>query len=129
MNLSYLREVYAPLTEAHKEGKEIEGLEPAVLSPMQLAVMSPWMLANRANSAAFDNIGTVASKYLDHWFNLLEKDLQPGSFDVTAESVDKRDSANRSMLFSKEIDPVWNQIEAFIGAETGAQMREILKDL
>ncbi len=39
--------VFAPLTPAFKQHRELPGLKPAQLDPRQYAVMSPWMLVNR----------------------------------------------------------------------------------
>ena len=40
-----------------------------------------------------------------------------------------RDRAHRDLLFSPEIDPVWNQIEKTIGPETGKNIRDALKQI
>ncbi len=58
-NLAYMDEVFGPLTELFEEGSAIEGLSKAHLSPRQLAIMSPWMLANRASEDAFNRIAAT----------------------------------------------------------------------
>ena len=129
-NLQYMKEIYQPITEVFENRANIEGLSPAVLSPIQLAVMSPWMLANRATESAFDQVGKLVSQYLVHWTDLvkngpsaeLKQDLAKKSV-----SIKQRDTDNRAMLFSKEIDPVWDKIEPLIGAESGELIRNLLK--
>jgi hypothetical protein len=39
-----------------------------------------------------------------------------------------RDQLNRDAIFDPEVDKVWAQVERLVGAETGAKMREILKN-
>lgn len=55
-NLAYINELFEPLTPIFNATKTIEGLTPAHLSPRQYALMSPWMLAYRANESAFSQI-------------------------------------------------------------------------
>ena len=69
-NLQYMNEVFGPLTQAHAAGSAIEGLSKAHLSPRQYAIMSPWMLANRASEDAFAAIEESVQAYQDHWFSV-----------------------------------------------------------
>ena len=39
-----------------------------------------------------------------------------------------RDKLNRDAIFDPEVDKVWAQVERLVGAETGAKMREILRN-
>jgi len=71
-NLTYMDEDFGPLTEAYEKGAAIEGLSKAHLSPRQHAIMSPWMLANRATEDAFNSIEETVQTYQAHWFTLLD---------------------------------------------------------
>jgi hypothetical protein len=53
-SLEYIDAVYGDLSEEFDKAGQIEGLSKAHLNPRQLAVMSPWMLVNRAESEAFE---------------------------------------------------------------------------
>jgi hypothetical protein len=126
--LAYMDHVYAPLTEEFTRGRDLEGLSRADLSPRQLALMSPWMLAYRATAEAFAAISPVVDAYLDHWSKLVEggvdADIVAGEGVAVAADRDRR---NRTALFDPDVDPVWNQIEPLIGAEAGATIRALLR--
>lgn len=127
-NLAYINELFQPLTAVFEATKQIEGLTPAQLSPRQYAIMSPWMLAFRANEQAFSQIDEQVSRYLDHWFAVVEAGLSAETL-ASLDSTDfaQRDQRNRAALFNPEVDPVWNQVERLLGAEVGTELREILK--
>lgn len=125
-NLDYLNALFQPLTPYFDETKKIEGLTPAHLGPRQYALMSPWMLAYRANESAFAQIETSVNKYLDHWFSIIESGVTAPV--ATGLSPAERDRRNRAAIFSPEVDPVWAQVERLVGAETGAKLREVLKN-
>jgi hypothetical protein len=124
VNLDYINAALQPLTDEFQAVKQIEGLSPAHLSPRQYAIMSPWMLAYRANEAAFAAIEKSVNVYLDHWFNLAENGL---ATETTAEALAERDRRNRAILFSPEIDPVWEKVDRLVGAEMSARLRGILQ--
>jgi hypothetical protein len=125
-NLAYMNAVFDTLTPIFDEAKKIEGLTAAQLGPKQYALMSPWMLAYRANESAFEQIQTPVNGYLEHWFNLVENGIaaeaQP-SGDFAA-----RDQLNRNAIFDPSVDKVWAQVDRLVGAETSAKMRDILKN-
>tara|TARA_B100001094_G_scaffold321528_1_gene369407 strand:- start:696 stop:1439 length:744 start_codon:yes stop_codon:yes gene_type:complete len=128
-NLNYLNTCYKPLVEHFNKANAIEGLVPAQLSPLQLAVMSPLMLAKRASAPAFEKISEPVTSYLNHWQSLLvNNDIIDGKAAFPGCDFAKRDRDNREVLFNPEIDPVWGQIEKFIGPETGSMMRRVLKN-
>lgn len=125
--LAYMDAVYGPLTESFEAGRATEGLSEAHLTPRQLALMSPWMLAYRATEAAFRQIETYVQAYLDHWAKLVENglpDAVAGGLD--AGRIAERDRRNRAALFNPEVDPVWNQIAPMIGEDAGARIRALL---
>ena len=124
-NYTYLKNVYRPLNETFSEASKIPGLSPAHITPEQRAIMSPWMLVNRANTEAFDRMGSVVDSYLQHWLKLVDSP----EFVDGGEGAVARDRAHRDLLFSPEIDPVWNQIEKTIGPETGKNIRDALKQI
>jgi hypothetical protein len=82
------------------------------------------MLAYRANEAAFAAIEKSVNVYLDHWFNLAENGL---ATETTAEALAERDRRNRAILFSPEVDPVWEKVDRLVGAEMSARLRRILQ--
>ncbi len=127
-NLEYLDAVYGELTEEFERAGQIEGLTKAHLNQRQLAIMSPWMLVNRAEAEAFKEIADSVNFYLEHWFSLLENGL---SNEITnqfsAEYLAERDRKNREIVFNPDVDKVWAQVDRLVGAEMSAKMREILK--
>ncbi len=127
-NLDYIDAVHLPLTGEFEAAAKIEGLSPAHLSPRQYAIMSPWMLAYRAEEDAFKEIDSSVDNYLKHWFSLVETGLPENLLaKFAAEDLAKRDLENRAIIFNPEVDNVWGQVERLVGAEMGAKMREILK--
>ena len=127
-NLEYIDAVLHPLSEEFDTARQIEGLTKAHLNPRQYAIMSPWMLAYRADADAFTKIEASVNKYLEHWFLLIENGI---SEDITkqfsAEYLATRDRKNRSIIFNPEVDRVWTQVDRLLGAEMSEKMREILK--
>jgi hypothetical protein len=127
-NLAYLDAVYGELTESFEQASAIEGLTRAHLSPRQLALMSPWMLAHRADAAAFGVIEPHVQAYVDHWAKLVVNgipvDADPG-LDATA--LADRDRRNRAALFNADVDPVWDQIAPIIGADNSERIQQLLR--
>jgi hypothetical protein len=125
-NLEYIDAVYGDLSEEFERAGQIEGLSKAHLNPRQLAVMSPWMLVNRAEKEAFEKIFDSVDFYLKHWFSLVENGVD---VEIFAENLAERDRRNREIIFNPEVDKVWAQVDRLVGAEMSAKMREILKEL
>ena len=126
-NLKYMDEVFKPLTEAHAAGSAIEGLSQAHISPRQHAIMSPWMLVNRASEDAFGAIEESVRAYQDHWFVVLEKGVSAAALEnVTAAELQSRNLRNKRIIFDPDVDPVWERITAMIGAEAVAAQRVLL---
>lgn len=127
-NLAYINELFEPLTPIFNATKTIEGLTPAHLSPRQYALMSPWMLAYRANESAFSQIDEQVEQFLTHWFAIIENDISGETLaSLSSSDLAERDRRNRAAIFSPEVDPVWGQVERLVGAEMGKKMREILR--
>ncbi len=115
-NLPYVDRVFTPLTEVYEDVQARDGLTPAAIGPRQRAMMSPWMCVNRATEEAFVGMTDVVASYRDHWFGLVDDGVAP---DLAAPvDLADRDSRNRSALFSREVDPVWNTIERLIGDQS-----------
>lgn len=125
-NLAYLNAVYDPLNPIFEEAKQIEGLTPAQLGPKQYALMSPWMLAYRANASAFAQIQAPVAGYLNRWFDLVEHGLPETA--VPTGDMAARDRLNRAAIFNPEVDKVWAQVERLVGAETAERMRQLLRE-
>lgn len=125
-NLNYLMDVFNPLDDTFAEASTIEGLTPARLAPTQYAIMSPWMLAYRANAEAFDSIQDPVSKYLEHWFSLVAKGVTDSGY--SAEQLTERDQSNRNAIFNPNIDRVWAQVDRLLGEDVSNQLQSILKN-
>jgi len=126
-NLKYMDEVFGPLTEAYETGSSIEGLSKAHLSPRQYAIMSPWMLANRASEDAFGAIEATVQAYQQHWFQLLEAGVSDEALDgATARELAARNLRNKRIIFDPDVDPVWQRIIPMIGEPAVAIQRGLL---
>ena len=120
---------HTPLTPTFEKVLAMDGLAKAELEPRQLSVMSPWMLASRITEESFPNLDAPVRGYLDHWFGLVESEVPA---DVAADIADTdlaaRDAKNRSLLFSRDVDKVWAQIERLLGPEQTESVRLLLVD-
>lgn len=126
--LAYMDECFTPLTEAHEKGNAIEGLSPAQLSPRQYAIMSPWMLASRADTAAFTAIEGSVNEYLDHWFGLVDNGVSAGALEgIDRDQLVARDKRNKAIIFNEDVDKVWDQITPLIGREAVDTQIELLR--
>ena len=124
---TYMDEVFGPLTEAHAAGSAIEGLSRAHLSPRQYAIMSPWMLANRATEDAFEAIESAVEAYQQHWFELLRSGVSQAALEnVTPADLQQRNLRNKQIIFDPDVDPVWERITSMIGEEAVAIQRALL---
>lgn len=125
MDLAYLDDVYGPVNDAYEACRQIDGLTAAHLSRRQWAVMSPWMLAHRADESAFEAVGATVAAYLEQWFALI---ASGGPKDYDGEQLAARDAAHRAVLFNEDVDPVWAQVKRLVGDEVGEQLRVSLAD-
>jgi hypothetical protein len=120
---------HTPLTETFEQVLAMEALTKADLQPRQLSVMSPWMLASRITEEAFPTLDAPVRAYLEHWFSLVENAVPA---EVTADVADTdlpvRDAKNRSLLFSRDVDKVWAQIERLLGPDQTEAVRLLLVD-
>ena len=127
-NLAYMDECFSPLTQAHEKGAAIEGLSRAQLSPRQYAIMSPWMLANRATPEAFTAIEGAVNAYLDHWFTLVENGMSEDAVaGISAAQLVERDRRNKAIIFNEDVDKVWEQITPLVGREAVDAQIELLR--
>ncbi len=126
-HLGYMDRVYGGELDAlRKQALTLEGLSEAPLSPRQYALMSPWMMANRATPEAFQKLPVQG--YLDRWISLVRSGISAElTADMSLEDMARRDAQHRAALFNADVDPVWHQIEAMIGADVGAELREVLR--
>jgi len=126
-HLGYLRHCFEPLTAVRADAATIEGLTPAQLSPTQYAVMSAWMLVNRANEAAFRAVERAVVAYRDHWLGLVRDGVPSSVLDgVDASAIAERDRRNRAIVFDPSVDPVWGRVAQLIGAEKSEVLRRRL---
>lgn len=127
-HLEYVRYCYDLLTDTTLEVSSWEGLSPAALKPLQYSLTSPWMLVHRATESVFGRVAELVGEYLEHWFALVEDGLPPhvaGTFDATW--LPERDRRLRAALFDPAVDPTWDQVEHFVGAEDAAAIRSIFR--
>lgn len=127
-SLEYMRGIYEPLTESFMAARKLDGLSAAALGPLQLALMSPWMLAYRADEAGFAAIDAHVEHYLDQWFEVLDGVPPAAADDARACNLAERDARNRAALFDPEVDPVWGQVSRLIGESTAAAIRSLLRE-
>jgi hypothetical protein len=126
VNEDYMQRCYLPLTDCQSQVLGADGVFAAQLSPMQRAIMSPWMLAQRTTTAAYEEqIFPAAELYVDHWLGLLDDGLD--ALAVNGDYGAERNAANRSLIFNREIDPVWNKIDMMLGADVSNFMIEVLR--
>lgn len=123
-HLEYVNAVFQPLTPVFEEVKERFGPSTAAIGPRQHAMMSPWMLVNRADEEHFRQIGAYLDRYFDHWRELLVKGV-PDDVRATLADTDlaARDARNRAALFSPEVDPVWANVARLVGDEQAEELR------
>ena len=128
-NLAYLDHCFVPLTEAHDDALDLEGLTPAHLSPRQWQLMSAWMLAHRADADAFASIDATVDAYRDHWLSLVAEGVPVSAMaGVTDAQLEARDRANRGSIFNPDVDPVWAQVDRLLGVEVSAEIQASLID-
>lgn len=128
VNAEYMRRCYVPVTETQAGVLTAEGVFAAQLSPMQRAIMSPWMLAQRTTAAAYEKeIFPAAEAYLNHWLGLVDDGLTDIAGGIRGEASAARDAANRELIFNREIDPVWNKIDMMLGEDTSNFMIDVLR--
>ena len=128
-NLAYLDAAFQPLTDEYQKARKIEGLTEARLSPRQYAIMSPWMLVNRATEEAYRQVEPSIDFYVNHWAGLVENGLpEAATAGLTAAYLKNRDAQNRAIIFNVDVDPVWNQLKPLIGEEMGTLMRSVLRN-
>ncbi len=126
-HLAYMDFVYSgDLDGLRKQALAVPGFSEAPLTPRQYALMSPWMMASRATPEAFQKIPVAG--YLDRWLGLAQSGIPADlTSDQSRDDLVRRDAAHRAALFNADVDPVWHQIEAMIGADVGAELREVLR--
>ncbi|MGJ8669320.1 MAG: hypothetical protein ACSHXK_07535 [Oceanococcus sp.] len=128
VSLQYMDEMFSPLSDTFNQHADLPGLKKAQLDPRQLAVMSPWMLVNRADELAFKATFKSVATYLDHWFSVREKGVSADALQgVSAEQLAARDAAHRSIIFNPEVDKVWNQITPLLGQEAVDKIISLLR--
>lgn len=123
-NLPYTNAVYQPLTPVFEEVRDRFGPSTAAIGPRQRAVMSPWMLVDRATEEQFAQMDGYLDRYFEHWRDLLVKGL-PDDVPATLAGTDlaARDARNRAALFSPEVDPVWANVARLVGDARAAELR------
>ncbi|MFC5751319.1 hypothetical protein [Actinomadura rugatobispora] len=123
-HLEYVNAVFQPLTPAYEEVRERFGPSTAAIGPRQHAMMSPWMLVDRATEEQFDQIGAYLDRYFEHWRELLVKGVPDDVLGTLSDTgLAARDARNRAALFSPEVDPVWANVARLLGDEQAEELR------
>lgn len=123
-NLAYMDHCYGPLTPIREAGQAIAGLTPANIGPRQWALMSEWMIVNRASQPAFEEISTTVSAYRDHWLDLVEAGIPAElTVDTDAAQLATRDRRNRDAIFNPDVDLVWARVSQLVGEEQSEHIR------
>ena len=129
INAAYMRRCYVKLSEPRAAVLAAEGVFSALLSPMQRAIMSPWMLAQRTTPGAWEkSVFPVADTYVNHWIGLVDDGLDELASEILGESGAIRDARNRQLIFSRDIDPVWRKIDGLLGADVADRMIGLLRN-
>ena len=123
-HLAYVNTVFEPLSPVFERSKEVFGSLRAAIGPRQYAMMSPWMLVNRASEEQFKAFDAFVDDYFAHWSALVESGLPQEVLATLADTdLAARDRANRENLFSPEVDPVWERVTRLVGQETSDRLR------
>lgn len=126
-HLDYMNAVYDPLTSIFKETTQYEGLEKAHLTPVQISMMSPWMLAYRCHENLLEKVQVSADYYLSHWKHLRREGVKISAQNqLGPNQLAAHDKIHRSALFSRKVDPVWDRIDGILGHEQSEQLRCLL---
>lgn len=129
VNAAYMRRCYVELTEPRAAVLADDGVYPALLSPMQRAIMSPWMLAQRTTPGTYGKVVfPAADTYVNHWIGLVDDGLDELAPEILGESGATRDARNRELIFSRDIDPVWRKIDGLLGADVSDRMIGLLRN-
>lgn len=129
VNEAYMRRCYEPMSDVQAKVLAANGVFAAQLSPMQRAIMSPWMLAQRTTTEAYESeIFPAANVYLDHWLNLVDQGLDDLAAGIKGDAGAARDAANRALIFNRDIDAVWNKIDGMLGADVSNFMIDVLRN-
>jgi hypothetical protein len=128
-HLAYMDWAFGGLTPGFTAAADIEGLSPAMITPRQRAVMSPWMVVNRASPEAFAHVQPLVLTYLKHWLSLLASGVPADCLpDQSAAQLSARDKANKAIIFDPDVDKVWNQIRGLIGTDAVEAIRAKLME-
>lgn len=129
-NLAYLDHVYGPLTAVRASALEIAGLTPAHISPKQWAIMSAWMIVQRADAVAFEEVFAPVAAYRNHWLDLVGAGVPDAALEGPAADPAERaarDVRNRAAVFSPAVDPVWLQVDRMVGTEMSGRLQQLLR--
>lgn len=127
VNLPYIQRVYEPLSDVQQKALNHPGISAAVVTATQRAVTSPWTLAQRATAEAFTEVvEPTAQLYFKQWLAVQEDGLTSLAPTIRGMDVAQRDSENRRLIFSAEVDPVLPRLNGMIGPQSCAAMISVL---
>lgn len=123
----YVNAVYGPLWPVFDGLKRHPQLRPSEVPHSLVPYVSPAMAGFRATHTMMPQLFELVGPYVAHWVA-----LQQGIIALPAElrgqsGLKARDERHRALLFSKEVDPIWDVFNTVVGAENCRRVIELLR--
>jgi hypothetical protein len=122
---AYLDCCYGPLGRLRAELDADARFMPDSVPLRQRPMVSPWCALYTLDSEQLRAAESYIDRYVSHWAGLLQSsapELSP------APDVATRDAMHRRILFSRQVDPIWNRLDQVIGRESVERILEALSD-
>ncbi len=113
--LPYVDRCFAPLSAIRADLEQDPRFAPAPAPLRQRAFLSPWVALFTHAPEQLVVAHRYVDRYFAHWSGLLTSDapeLRPDA------ALAARDVLHRSLVFSRELDPVWNRLDRAVGTAT-----------
>jgi hypothetical protein len=127
VNPEYVHAVYAPLWPVFDGLKRHPQLRPSEVPHSLAPYVSPAMAGFRASAAIMPQLFELVGPYVSHWLALHQGiiTLPPELREI--QGLKARDERHRALLFSKEVDPIWDVFSTVVGAENCRRALELLR--
>jgi hypothetical protein len=124
---SYLKNVYQPLTEYSALAKDSGFTDTGMLSLLQKAFLSPWLINKQVVPEAYPVLLKMSNGYYRQWRRLVNDSSGISGGPMLREKrLSRRDFNMRRLFFSDKIAPVWEYLDRLIGREDGELIRQQL---